>query len=140
MRRVLGQMVRLLFLALVPALGSAAYLLQWHRESPLQPGEISPATARLWAKSAGDQLLWVDSRPRPLYDAGHIPGALPFPTDEWETQLPQLFATWTAEKTVLVYGENPSDPQSRLLAERLRQEAKINRVYELQGGWQRWHP
>ncbi len=140
MRGILGQMVRLLLLALVPALGSAVSLLQWHRESALQPGEISPATARLWSKSAADQLLWLDSRSRPRYQAGHIPGALPFPPNEWDTQLPLLFAGWTAEKTVLVYGENQADSQSRLLAERLRREAKINRVYELQGGWQRWHP
>jgi rhodanese-related sulfurtransferase len=140
MRRVLGQMMGLVLLALIPALSSAVCHLQWHRDLPLQPGEVSPATARLWLKSAAAELLWVDSRSLSLYQKGHIPGALPFPPDEWNTRLPELFAAWTAEKTVLVYGETTSDPQPHLLAERLRQEAKIDRVYELQGGWQRWHP
>jgi rhodanese-related sulfurtransferase len=140
MRRILGQMMRLGLLALIPALGSAVWQTRWHRDLPLQPGEISSATARLWFKSAAAELLWVDSRSLSLYRKGHIPGALPFPAEEWDTRIPELFAAWTAEKTVLVYGENTSDPQPRLLAERLRKEAKIDRVYELQGGWQRWHP
>jgi rhodanese-related sulfurtransferase len=130
------QLFGLLLLALVPALVSAAIQLQWKGDEPLQPGEVRAATARQWA----DQVLWVDARPRARFDAGHIGGAISLEAGEWEAQVPAFFAAWSADKTVVVYGDSAAPAVSRDLAARLHGHLKIEPVYVLKGGFEAWRP
>ena len=135
LNQILRQFSLLLALALLPAAGSAALQLRWHSESPLQPGEIRPATARLWNHQ---QVLWVDIRPQPRFDSGHIPGALSCPAQQWTTRSSQVLARWSAEQAVVVYGDAGEEAQAHQLSQRMRDQLGFETVYVLKGGWQAW--
>ena len=136
MLRTFRQILLLFVLALAPALVSAAIQLKWRGDEPLQPGEVRAATARQWA----DAVLWVDARPRARFEAGHIEGAISLDVTDWEAQVPGFFAAWSAEKTVVVYGDKSRPDASHDLAARLHGDLKIDSVYVLKGGFQDWQP
>ncbi|MDB6171015.1 MAG: rhodanese [Chthoniobacteraceae bacterium] len=128
----LRQLIALMLIALAPALVSAAVQLQWRANPPLEPGEVRPATARLWAA----RVLWVDARPGKR--ARRIEDAVSLNTKEWESRLPAFFAAWSAEKTVVVYDQNQESGDAANVAARLRDELKIDPVYVLKGGYEAW--
>ena len=132
--RTLRQLTLVLALALVPALVSGAWQLQWRKQEPLAPGEVRLATARLW----GDQVQWVDARSRAKYERTHIPGALLLNEDEWDKLVGPFLDAWDADKTLVVYCDGGSCEASQAVAERIRNELKIGGVYVLKGGWAAW--
>ena len=132
--RTLRQLALVLALALVPALVSGAFQLQWRKQEPLAPGEVRLATARMW----GDQVQWVDARSRAKYERTHIPGALLLNEDEWEKLVGPFLDAWDAEKKLIVYCDGGSCEASQAVAERIRTELKIGSVYGLKGGWAEW--
>ena len=132
--RTLRQLALVLALALVPALVSGAWQLQWRKQEPLAPGEVRLATARLW----GDQVQWVDARARAKYERTHIPGALLLNEDEWEKLVGPFLDAWDADKTLVVYCDGGSCEASQAVAERIRTELKIGGVFVLKGGWAAW--
>lgn len=132
--RTLRQLALVLALALVPALVSGAWQLQWRKQEPLAPGEVRLATARMW----GDQVQWVDARSRAKYERTHIPGALLLNEDEWDKLVGPFLDAWDADKTLIVYCDGGSCEASQAVAERIRAELKIGGVYVLKGGWAAW--
>ena len=132
--RTLRQLALVLALAVVPALVSGAFQLQWHKAEPLAPGEVRLATARLW----GDQVQWVDARSRAKYERTHLPGALLLNEDEWDKLVGPFLDAWDADKTLVVYCDGGSCEASQAVAERIRTELKIGGVYVLKGGWAAW--
>ena len=52
--------------------------------------------------------------------------------------LPQMLATWSPEKRVVVYCSSESCGSSREVARRLREEARLKDVFVLEGGWEAW--
>ena len=132
--RTLRQLALVFALALVPALVSGAWQLQWRKQEPLAPGEVRLATARMW----GDQVQWVDARSRTKYERTHIPGALLLNEDEWDKLVGPFLDAWDADKTLIVYCDGGSCEASQAVAERIRTELKIGGVYVLKGGWAAW--
>lgn len=132
--RTLRQLALVLALALLPALVSGAWQLQWKKEEPLAPGEVRLATAQMW----GDAVQWVDARPRAKYERTHIPGALLLNEDEWDKLVGPFLDAWDADKTLVVYCEGGSCEASQAVAERIRKELKIGGVFVLKGGWAAW--
>ena len=132
--RAVRQLALVLALALFPALVSGAWQLRWRTEEPLAPGEVRVATAQMW----GDNVQWVDARPRSRYERTHIPGALLLNEDEWDKLVGPFLDAWDADKTLIVYCEGGSCDASLAVAERIRTELKIGGVYVLKGGWTAW--
>ena len=132
--RTLRQLALVLALALLPALVSGAWQLQWRKQEPLAPGEVRLATARMW----GDQVQWVDARSRAKYERTHIPGALLLNEDEWDKLVGPFLDAWDADKTLVVYCDGGSCEASQAVAERIRTELKIGGVFVLKGGWAAW--
>ena len=132
--RTARQLVLVLALALVPALVSGAFQLVWKKEEPLARGEVRLATARAW----GDQVQWVDARSRAKYERTHIPGALLLNEDEWDKLVGPFLDAWDADKTLVVYCDGGSCEASQTVAERIRNELKIEGVHVLKGGWAAW--
>ena len=132
--RAVRQLALVLALALVPALVSGAWQLRWRAEQPLAPGEVRVATARRW----GDNVQWVDARPRARYERTHIPGALLLNEEEWDKLVGPFLDAWDADKTLIVYCEGGSCDASQAVAGRIRTELKIGGVYVLKGGWAAW--
>lgn len=136
MRSLLRQSVLLLGLALLPAVGQALYFrdrVSWH--SPVPPSEmVTLENAQGWGSNA----IWIDARPEEEFAKEHVPGAVLLNEDRWNELLPQMLATWSPEKRVVVYCSSESCGSSREVARRLRKEAQMKSVFVLEGGWEAW--
>lgn len=132
--RAFREAALLIALALLPAIVSGAVQLRWRKTEPLQPGEVSVDTARMW----GVHVLWVDARPRADFERKKIGGAVPLTPDEWDALVPKLLDQWDPEKAIVVYGVTSADDAALNVAHRLREELKLDNVWILQGGWQAW--
>jgi rhodanese-related sulfurtransferase len=135
-RSLLRQGVLLLGLAFLPAAGQALYFrdkISWH--SPVPASEmVTVARALGW----GGNAIWIDARPEAEFAKEHVPGAILLNEDRWNELLPQMLATWSPEKRVVVYCSSESCGSSREVARRLREEARLKNVFVLEGGWEAW--
>jgi rhodanese-related sulfurtransferase len=130
------QALLLVTLAVPPAVGEAIYFrnkVSW--QSRLSASEIvTVEQARSW----GDSVMWVDARPAEEFERDHIPGAILLNEDSWNELLPQFLGQWSPDKRVVVYCSAQSCNAAAEVARRLRQEAGLNNVFVLQGGWEGW--
>ena len=136
MKRTLVQVLLLLGLAFLPAIGQALYLRQevsWDAP-PVAADEVVLEEALGW----GEALLWVDARPDADFAKEHVPGALALNEDRWGELLPLFLTTWAPEKRTVVYCSSQSCAASHEVARRLREEAGLKNVFVLHGGWESW--
>ena len=131
------QVLLLLALAFVPAIGQAIYFrdrISW--QSPIPASErVTVEQAKGWGTGA----LWIDARPDDQFAQEHFPGALLLNEDHFNQQLPNVLAAWSPEKKVVVYCSTQSCGASREIARRLRDEAHLEGVFVLEGGWEALH-
>lgn len=136
MKLLLRQTLVLLGLALLPGIGQALYYrdrVSW--QTPVAASElVTVAQAREW----GGSVIWVDARPQEEFEREHVPKAVLLNEDRWNELLPQMLATWSPEKRVVVYCSSQSCGASREVARRLREEAGLKNVFVLGGGWEAW--
>jgi rhodanese-related sulfurtransferase len=136
MKSWLRQSLLLLALAFLPAVGQALYYrgkVSW--QSPVAASDmVTVAQARAW----GGDAIWVDARPEEEFARQHVPGAILLNEDRWNELLPQMLANWSPEKRVVVYCSSESCGASREVARRLREEARLQNVFVLDGGWEAW--
>jgi rhodanese-related sulfurtransferase len=126
----------LLALAFLPALGEAIYFrnnVSW--ESRLSGSEVVSVEQ---ARSLGDNVMWVDARPTEEFEQDHIPGAILLNEDSWNELLPQFLGQWSPKKRVVVYCSAQSCNAAAEVARRLREEAGLNNILVLEGGWEEW--
>lgn len=136
LRDLLRQVALLLVLALVPAIGQAIYLREktsW-RAPAVQKDEVTLDQARAW----GDNVIWIDARPDEQFAQRHVPNAISLNEDRWDELLPQMLATWSPDRHVIVYCSSQSCAASHEVARRLREQAGLNNVSVLHGGWEAW--
>ena len=126
----------LLALACLPAIGQGFYLrdkVSW--QSPIPASElVTVDQARAWGESA----IWVDARPDDEFAKDHVPGAFSVNEDRWSELLPQFLPNWSPDKKVIVYCSAQSCNAARDVAKRLRDEAQLQNVFVLNGGWEEW--
>jgi len=133
--RALRQLAIVLGLALIPALVSGAFQLQWNAETPTSNGEVTLAMVHNW----GDKVLWVDARSRAKYDHAHIPGAVLLNEDEWNSLIASFLDAWDPDVPVIVYCDGGSCDASHAVADRLRKEyPQVTKLHVLKGGWSAW--
>ena len=135
-RRALKQAVFLIALALVPAIGEAIYFrnkVSW--QSPVPASQIISVTR---ARSMGEKVMWVDARPSDEFAQSHIPSAISLNEDDWNELLPQFLGQWSPDKRVIVYCSAKSCNAAGEVARRLREEAGLQDVFVLDGGWEAW--
>ncbi|HZJ16564.1 MAG TPA: rhodanese-like domain-containing protein [Chthoniobacteraceae bacterium] len=133
--RTFRQLIVLLALAVAPALVSGVVQLKWQQLPPAAAGEITIEEAR----KLGDQVLWVDARPRAKFEREHIPGAVLLNEDDWVRLVGPFLEAWAPEKTIVVYCDGGSCDASHHVARRIKEELQIeNTVWVLQGGWDAW--
>lgn len=128
--------VLLLALAALPAIGEGFYFRQrvsW--QSPIPPSELVTVDQ---AKSWGEGAIWVDARPDEEFAADHVPGAFSLNEDHWNEALLQLLPNYSPDKKVVVYCSAESCNTAREVAKRLRDEAQLQNVFVLEGGWEEW--
>lgn len=131
---LLRQILLLLALAFLPAIGQALHFrdrISW--QSPVRASElVTLEKAKAWGSSA----LWVDARPDQDFAQDHFPGALALNEDHFNQQLPAVLAAWGEEKKIVVYCSTKSCGASREIARRLREDAHLDDVFVLEGGWE----
>jgi len=133
---VIRQALALVALAFLPAIAQAVYYgksTPWHAPA-VEKDEVTLEQARAF----GDSILWLDARPDAQFAQAHIPGAILLNEDRWGELLPQMLATWTPDKRVVVYCSSQSCAASHEVARRLRTEAELKNVFVLHGGWETW--
>ena len=133
---LLRQLIFLLIVAFLPAIGQALYFRNsaaWDHP-PLDSALVNLAQAQSWGESA----LWIDARSSEEFARGHVPGALPLNEDNWADQLPPVLAAWSPSRRLVVYCSRKTCNASHDVAERLRHEAGLTKVYVLEGGWEEW--
>ena len=132
----LREILVLAAVALLPAIGQAVYFrdhVSWHSAIPASE-LVSVDQARGW----GDNAIWADARPDEDFARAHVPGALPLNEDRWNELLPQFLAVWSPDRKVIVYCSAQSCNAAREVAKRLRDEARLQNVFVLEGGWEEW--
>ena len=133
MRRIIREAAVLALLALLPALVSGAVQLKWRTVAAPKEGEVSVALAKQW----GAKVLWVDARTRAKFERKSIPEATLLNADEWEGLVAKFLDEWDPEKAIVVYGDGAGDNATEV-ANRLKEELKLDGVWVLQGGWDAW--
>ncbi len=135
-RLLVRQVLLLLGLAFLPAIGQAIYFrgaVSW-QQPPADSAIVSVAEAKSW----GAAVLWIDARNDEQFAKSHVPGALRLDEDDWNALLPAVLAAWSPERKVVVYCSRQTCNASHAVAERLRHEVVLKNVYVLQGGWEEW--
>jgi rhodanese-related sulfurtransferase len=103
---------------------------------PTNPAPIHWSEAK--AMVAAGQAVLVDVRYKPMFDAGHIPGATSLP----EMSLPEDFKTFLSQQatnlTVIVYCSSTTCSQSARVANRLVNEFHWPAVRFMTGGYQEY--
>ena len=96
--------------------------------------ELIEATEAKLRREAG--ALFLDARPRPFYEMGHIPGALPLPEDEFEPGFKRLEPVLRTRFDIVVYCSGFGCEASHIVARKLKQRG-IPAVI-LHEGWPAW--
>jgi rhodanese-related sulfurtransferase len=126
----------LVALATLPAIGEGFYFrdrVSW--QSPIPASELVTVDQ---AKAWGDGAVWVDARPDDEFAKDHVPGAFSLNEDRWNELLPQFLPNWSPGKRVVVYCSAESCNAARDVAKRLREDAQLQNVFVLRGGWEEW--
>lgn len=134
--RIVREGFILIALAALPAIGQGFYLrdkVSWQSAIPASE-MVSVDQARSWSDSA----IWVDARPDDEFAKDHVPGAFSLNEDRWNELLPQFLPNWAPDKKIVVYCSAVSCNAARDVAKRLRDEAQLQNVFVLQGGWEEW--
>lgn len=135
MKKIWNEVVTVCLLAILPAAVAARIHPSRPNWSPqtLQEGEVLIETALGW-----QNILWVDARSIHAFENNRIPGAVLLNEDTWEELLQDVLAQWQPHVPVVVYCSSQACQASHRVAQRLRQEVGLDRVFVLKGGWEAW--
>ena len=134
--RAIRQAIILIAIACLPAIGEGFYFrdkVSW--ESSIPSSELVTVDQ---AKAWGDGAIWVDARPDDEFARDHVPGAFSVNEDRWNELLAQFLPNSSPDKKVVVYCSAQSCNAARDVAKRLREEAQLQNVFVLKGGWEEW--
>jgi len=99
-------------------------------------GEVNLEEA--WALYRGKTGLFVDARSKEEFDAGHIPGAMLLPLDDFD----EVFSSWKnlipSDTLLITYCAGAGCDSSLDVAESLK-EGGYSRVKVFFGGWKKWN-
>ncbi len=98
---------------------------------------ITLAEAEDLFAAGSPQAVFVDSRSRREFAAGHIPGSLTIPLEENRKSLPEGVLTYPPEQTLVVYCEG-GDCHTSLALARLIHDRGFKDIRIFSGGWEEW--
>ncbi len=82
-------------------------------------------------------LKFVDVRPEASFKAGHIPGALSVPANDFAAAFPKAEPVLNQSGGVILYGEDAFDGAIAEVCVKMKGRVQP-RVYSFREGWQRW--
>ena len=134
--RAIREAIILIAIAFLPAIGEGYYFrdkVSWQSSIPASE-LVTVDQAKAWSDGA----IWIDARPDDEFALDHVPGAFSLNEDRWNELLAQFLPNWSPEKKVVVYCSAQSCNAARDVAKRLRDEAQLQNVFVLKGGWEEW--
>jgi rhodanese-related sulfurtransferase len=140
LKKAIGQAAVLVLLSA----GAALAVHTWHPrapalhliEEPLRDNEVSLASIR---DQFQNEVLWIDARPKDLFDAEHVPGALLLNEQGFDEQLlGHLEVLQTNTKPIVVYCGGQKCEASRKVAQKLQQMGIVQKAWVLKGGFGAW--
>lgn len=136
MRKILLISLALLVLPVLPAL--LTYAVHPERPQYRSPAALAEGEVLLAEASGWENVLWLDARSAEQFTGGHIPGALLLNEDAWDDLLGPVLMEWTPDRPVVVYCSTQECAASHQVAGRLREQAGMENVHVLKGGWEAW--
>ena len=100
----------------------------------LAEGEIELKQLLDWE----DNYMLVDARVPESYESAHMPEAINLYAGEFDAQILNLLDIWSPERSVIVYCDSRQCGASEEIAQRLRQDFQMDKVFVLKGGWESW--
>lgn len=100
----------------------------------LAEGEIALEHLLEWE----DDYILVDAREPEAYMSAHISSAINLNAGEFDIQVLNLLDAWSPDRSVIVYCDSRQCDASEEIANRLREDYQMERVYVLKGGWESW--
>ena len=140
LKKAIGQAAVLVLLSA----GAALAVHTWHPrapalhliEEPLRDDEVSLASIR---DQFQNEALWIDARPKDLFDAEHVPGALLLNEQGFDDQLlGHLEVLQSNTKPIVVYCGGQKCEASRKVAQKLQQMGIVQKAWVLKGGFGAW--
>ncbi len=140
LKKTIGQAAVLVLLSA----GAALAVHAWHPrapalhliEEPLRDDEVSLASIR---DQFQNEVLWIDARPKDLFDAEHVPGALLLNEQGFDDQLlGHLEVLQSNTKPIVVYCGGQKCEASRKVAQKLQQMGIVQKAWVLKGGFGAW--
>lgn len=105
-------------------------------EAPRREDEV---TVEEIQKRWQGQVVWLDARPREVYEKGHIPGAHLLNEQGFDGQLFNLLdVLQTTDRPVIIYCDGEKCQASHTIREKLLQAVPLEDCYVLKGGWPAW--
>jgi rhodanese-related sulfurtransferase len=130
----------LLGILLLTGVGSVYSLFSGLSPLPWAEPELAAGEIRLMDAQALE-VIWLDARSPEEFEAGHIPGALFFDPNDWDSGLLVLMEAWLNDpRPIVVYCGSESCDTSQRIAEQLRSALDGAEIYSLKGGWGAWRP
>lgn len=103
---------------------------------------IRYSTATTWAQTkplaAEGKAVLIDARPKAIYDAGHIPGAISLPEGSPPEEFAALQKKYKPDDHLVVYCASTSCSVSKRVADKITQEYGFTNVSFMTGGYQEW--
>ncbi|MBC2603088.1 rhodanese-like domain-containing protein [Puniceicoccus vermicola] len=123
--------MRFLELLLISGLvAGVGYFLQ-----PLSSDPYQVTLSELRSSPGFSEILWLDARSANDYESDHVEDAVHLNEDAWEDGLEQFVEVWEPGRRVVVYCDDQACGSSQAVAERLRKELLIEKIFFLRGGW-----
>ena len=126
----------LLFIILIAGMiGMCNYLLNPnHPNMDLASDEI---TLEMLARLP-QPIMIIDARSSKEFAAGHVKNAYNISESEFERHLSKFLDAWIPDSTLIVYCNPGACNSSRSIANRLKNECGMKRVYVLKDDWRKW--
>jgi rhodanese-related sulfurtransferase len=106
--------------------------------SLVQPGRSLKVAQALKSNIPGQRnVVFVDARPRELFEIGHIEGAIDVPYSFVESTPKEIIHRLKRFRMVIVYSNTKDSEESKLMAGELSQ-AGVEGVFYLEGGFLEW--
>ena len=83
-------------------------------------------------------IMVIDARSSKEFAAGHVKNAYNISESEFERHLSKFLDAWIPDSTLIVYCNPGACNSSRSIANRLKNECEMKRVYVLKDDWKKW--
>ena len=83
-------------------------------------------------------IMIIDARSPQEFASGHVNNAYNISESEFEAHLSSFLDAWEPDSTLVVYCNPGSCNSSRNIADRLRNECGMKKVYILKDDWRKW--